>query len=135
MAGTLSELRAGLKTRLETIDGLRVATQIPEQINPPVAVITRQRVDYHQAMAGGLTEWSMQVQLIAGRMADQHSQRLIDDWLSWDSTKSIRKAIEGDRTLDGAAETCKVVSADALTSVQVGDAEYLGVTVDIVVYA
>lgn len=135
MAGTLSRLRAGLRDRLATVDGLRVAEQIPEQVNPPVAVITRQTVDYHQAMGGGNTEWSMQVQLIAGRMADQQSQRLIDEWLSWSGNKSVRAAIEADRTLGGAAHTCKVTSADALTTVQIGDAEYLGVTLNVTVYA
>lgn len=135
MAGTLSSLRSGLKDRLATIPGLRVAEQIPEQINPPVAVITRQSVEYHGAMSGGSSEWSMQVQLIAGRMAEQQSQRLIDEWLSWSGTKSVRAAIEADRTLGGAAHTCKVTSADALTTVQVGDAEYLGVTLNVTVYA
>lgn len=135
MAGTISSLRSGLKDALSTIPGLRVAEQIPEQINPPVAVITRQTVDYHQAFRGGSSEWSMQVQLIAGRMAEQQSQRLIDEWLSWSGSKSIRAAIEADQTLGGAAHSCKVTSADALTTIQVGDSEYLGVTVNITIFA
>jgi hypothetical protein len=108
---------------------------VPEQINPPAAIITRAEVDYTQNMSGGLTEWSMQVQLIAGRMADQQSQRQIDAWLSWDGDQSVRQALEADRTLGGNCQTSRVTGADALSSVQVGDSEYIGVTVAVTVWA
>jgi hypothetical protein len=100
MAGKLSDLRAGLAKNLGTIPGLRVAQLVPEQVNPPVAVLTRSTVNYHLDMRGGLTEWQMQVQLVAGRMADQQAQRTIDAWLDWDGDYSVRRAIESDQTLD-----------------------------------
>jgi hypothetical protein len=77
----------------------------------------------------------MQVQLVAGRMADQQAQRTIDAWLDWDGDYSVRRAIESDQTLDGSAQTCIVTSADALTTLQIGDSEYLGVVVNVTVYA
>lgn len=135
MAGSLSELKAGLGERLATIPKLRVAQQIPEQINPPIAVISRSTVTYHRDMGGGTTQWEMQVQLIAGRMADRAAQRTIDEWLSWDGPKSVRAAIEADGTLGGVALTTIVTEADALASFQIGDSEYLGVTVSVTVYA
>jgi len=135
MAGTLSDLRNGLADRLKTIPGLRVSALVPEQINPPMAVITRSSVNYHRDMRGGTTEWTMQVQLLAGRMADQQAQRTIDAWLDWDGTSSVRAAIEADRTLGGAAQTCIVTDAESLTSIQVGDSEYLGVIFNVTVWA
>jgi hypothetical protein len=135
MAGKLSDLRAGLAKNLSTIPGLRVAQLVPEQVNPPVAVLTRSTVNYHLDMRGGLTEWQMQVQLVAGRMADQQAQRTIDAWLDWDGDYSVRRAIESDQTLDGSAQTCIVTSADALTTLHIGDSEYLGVVVNVTVYA
>jgi hypothetical protein len=135
MAGNLSDIRKGLLGQLSLVRGLRVSEHVPEQINPPAAIITKAEVDYTQNMSGGLTEWSMQVQLIAGRMADQQSQRQIDAWLSWDGDQSVRQAIEADRTLGGNCQTSRVTSADALSSVQVGDSEYIGVTVAVTVWA
>lgn len=135
MAGVLSDLKKGLAERLRTVPGLRVSAQIPEQVNPPMAVVTRSAVSYHGDMRGGLTEWTMQVQLLAGRMADQQAQRTIDGWLSWDGAQSVRAAIEGDRTLGGVAQTLIVTDAEALTSIQVGDSEYLGVIFNVTVYA
>ena len=135
MAGELSTIRKGLATALGRVDRLRVSELIPEQVNPPVAVITRASVDYTQAMSGGLTEWSMQVQLVAGRMADQQTQRQIDAWLSWDNPQSVRQAIEADRSLGGACQTCLVTDAEALTAIQIGDSEYIGVTVNVTIWA
>jgi hypothetical protein len=135
MAGNLSDIRKGLVGQLALVRGLRVSEHVPEQVNPPAAIITRAEVDYTQNMSGGLTEWSMQVQLIAGRMADQQSQRQIDAWLSWDGDQSVRQAIEADRTLGGNCQTSRVTSADALSSIQVGDSEYIGVTIAVTVWA
>jgi hypothetical protein len=135
MAGSLGDIKKGLAGRLSTVRGLRVAQQIPEQVNPPMAVITRASVNYHLDMRGGLTQWQMQVQLLAGRMADQQAQRTIDGWLDWDGDKSIRAAIEADGTLGGVAQDCIVTDAEALSSIQVGDSEYLGVVFNVTVYA
>ena len=135
MAGSLSDIKKGLAEALANVPGLRVAEQIPEQINPPVAVISRSAVDYTQAMSGGLTEWTMEIELIAERMAEQHSQRTIDGWLSWDGPSSVRKAIEADRTLSGNVQTCIVTGAQTLHSLSVGDADYLGVTMSVTIYA
>jgi hypothetical protein len=135
MAGNLSDIRKGLAGQLAQVRGLRVFEQVPEQINPPAAVITRASVDYSVNAGGGLTEWSMQVQLVAGRMADQQSQRQIDAWLSWEGAQSVRAALEADRTLGGNCQTSRVTTADALVSIQVGDSEYIGVTLNVTVWA
>ena len=135
MAGNLSDIKQGLADRLATVPRLRVSPQIPEQVNPPVAVVSRARVDYHRDMAGGTTEWTMQVQLIAGRMAERQSQRTIDAWLSWDGPASVRQAIEADGTLGGVALDTVVTDADALTTFQIGDSEYIGVTMNVRVWA
>ncbi len=135
MAGSLSDIKKGLADRLKTVPKLRVSAQIPEQVNPPAAVISRASVNYHRDMAGGTTEWTMQVQLIAGRMADQQAQRTIDAWLAWDGDRSVRRAIEADGTLGGAALDTIVTDADALATFQIGDSEYIGVTLNVTVWA
>jgi hypothetical protein len=135
MAGNLSDIRKGLSGQLALVRGLRVSEMVPEQINPPAAIITRASVDYSLNAAGGLTEWDMQVQLVAGRMADQQSQRQIDAWLSWDGDQSVRQALEADRTLGGNCQTSRVTGADALVSIQVGDSDYVGVTLSVTVWA
>lgn len=135
MAGNLSDIRKGLADQLGLVRGLRVSEMVPEQINPPAAVVTRASVDYSLNAGGGLSEWDMQVQLVAGRMADQQSQRQIDAWLSWDGPQSVRAVLEADRTLGGNCQTLRVTTADALVSIQIGDSEYIGVTLNVTVWA
>jgi hypothetical protein len=36
---SITELRAGIKTNLATINGLRVSDYQPDNINPPVAIV------------------------------------------------------------------------------------------------
>jgi len=75
------------------------------------------------------------VQLVAGRMADQQTQRQIDAWLSLDNPQSVRQAIEADRSLGGACQTCLVTDAEALATFQIGDSEYIGVTINVTIWA
>jgi len=135
MAGTASALQAGLTTRLNTVSGLRVADHLPEQINPPVAVIQIQSVTYHRAMGGGLSEWLFMVSAIAGRMGDRPAQTKLDGWMSYDGDQSIRAAIEADSTLGGACSTLKVADMISIRPISLGDAAYLACEFNIIIHA
>lgn len=121
--------------RLATIPGLRVADHLPEQINPPMAVIQLQSVTYHRAMRGGLSEWEFTISLVAGRMGDRPAQRQLDSWMSWDGSQSVRAAIEGDTTLGGACSTLKVADMIAVRPLSLGDAAYLTCEFNVIVHA
>jgi hypothetical protein len=47
----------------------------------------------------------------------------------------VRQAIEADGTLGGVALDTVVTDADALTTFQIGDSEYIGVTMNVRVWA
>lgn len=135
MAGSASSIQAALGVRLATISGLRVADHLPEQINPPMAVVQLQSVTYHRAMKGGLSEWQFTISLIAGRMGDRPAQRQLDSWMSWDGNQSVRAAIEGDTTLAGACSTLKVADMIAVRPLSLGDAAYLTCEFNVIVHA
>lgn len=135
MAGEASSIQESLGMRLATIPGLRVADHLPEQINPPMAVIQLQSVTYHRAMKGGLSEWEFTISLVAGRMGDRPAQRQLDSWMSWDGSQSVRAAIEGDTTLGGACSTLKVADMIAVRPLSLGDAAYLTCEFNVIVHA
>jgi hypothetical protein len=135
MAGTASSLQTALGVRLATISGLRVADHLPEQVNPPMAVIQMQSVTYHRAMAGGLSEWEFTVSLVAGRMGDRVAQRYLDGWMSYAGSQSVRAAIEGDKTLGGNCSTLKVGDMVAVRPLSLGDASYLTCEFNVTVHA
>lgn len=135
MAGSASSIQTALGVRLATISGLRVADHLPEQINPPMAVVQLQSITYHRAMNGGLSEWQFTISLIAGRMGDRPAQRQLDSWMSWDGSQSVRAAIEADKTLAGACSTLKVNDMIAVRPLSLGDAAYLTCEFNVIVHA
>lgn len=125
MAGSGLDIQDGLALALGAIPDLRVADHLPEQLNPPVAVIQVQSVTYHRAMRGGLSTWDYVVSVIAGRMGERSAQRTLDQWMSYDGPWSVREALEADQTLGGVASTVKVNDMLAVRPVSLGDAAYL----------
>lgn len=135
MAGTALDIQDKLAEALQTIPGLRVADHLPEQINPPIAVIQVQSVTYHRAMQGGLSTFEYVISVVAGRLGDRTAQRTLDAWMSWDGALSVRAALEDDQTLSGVAKTVKVNDMLAVRPVSLGDAAYLSVEFNVYVNA
>ena len=135
MPATVSQVAAGLAARMATISGLRTFTYQPEQLNPPFAYPQRNSVTYHRAVGGGdvVMDWSVFV--IAGRWTDRTAHALLDEFLSFSGTKSIRAAIEGDTTLGGVCQTLIVRSGLDISSLEAAGAEFLQIQLQVEVHA
>jgi hypothetical protein len=133
--GTLSQIRVALGRALRTINGMRTSEHMPEQLNPPVAVIQLDRVDYHGAMQGGLRTFQFLVILVVGRMGERSSQEFLDRLTDFGGPDSVRDAIESDPTLGGVVWACKVTGARSVRPFNIGDAAYLGVEFEVEVQA
>lgn len=132
---TLTELRDGLAKRLATIPGLRTSAVVPDQVNPPVAIVSVDSIVYDQAHARGLDEYTFNVTLVGQRISERSAQAAIDAYLAPSGSKSIKAAIEADRTLGGIAQTTRVTDMTGIAPVTVGDASYITATLTVVVYA
>ena len=64
MAVTLTEIRDALATRLATVTGLRQSADVPDNPNPPIAVIAPNTVSYDTAFQGGLTTYTFVITVI-----------------------------------------------------------------------
>jgi hypothetical protein len=131
---SISLIRKGLGTNLGTIRGLRVAETIPDNPSPPIAVIALGNVTYDGAFDGGLTIYNFTVSVIVGRVAEREAQRRLDTFISTDDG-SIKKAIESEKSLDGAAYDVRVSEMNNIGAVQLGDATYLACDFAVQVYA
>lgn len=121
----IQQLRTALATNLATITGLRTSVDIPDNPNPPIAIVQLIRVEYHQDMRNGMSEYTFGVQVIVGRADDRSAQRNLDAYCSSDSASSVRGAIESNRTLSGYAYDCVVTEMSSYGSVLVNDTTYL----------
>jgi len=132
-------IRAGLKTRLETISSLvAVYDTVPDRVVAPSAVVAvgSPVADYHDSMSGAggaLTRFNFEVIVLAARWEPTAGQDQIAAYIS--GSGSVPTAIEGDATLGGDASTTQVTRCVDLGQIQVADSQYYGGRFTVEVYA
>jgi hypothetical protein len=132
---SLSALRAGIATRLATITGLRNAATVPDNPNPPIAVVLPNSIDYHTAFAKGMQTYSFTVILIVGRVDERTAQNKLDGFVSSTGASSVKLAIEGDKTLGGAAFDVIVTEMRNYGQLSIGEVVYLSAEFSVLCYA
>lgn len=132
---SIADIRAGLATNLATISGLRVATEIPDNPSPPIAVLQLQSITYDGAMAKGMTTYNFLISVIVGRPAEREAQRRLDAYASSTGSQSIKLAVESDKSLDGSAYDVRVSDMTNIGAVLLGEATYLAADFICTVYA
>ena len=125
MPATVQQQAAGLETRLVTITGLRVFDHVPDNFAPPCAFVLPDSINYWEGFSGGDAQHRWTVTVIVGRTADRAAQRSLFEYISYSAPKSVRAAIEADRTLGGVCQTLLVERADNIRMLTQGDANYL----------
>lgn len=132
---TVTGMRTALATNLGTISGIRTYSDIPDNPMMPAAVVQLQSTSYDQAFQRGLTEYNYIVTVIFGRVATSSAQRSMDQLIDDDGGRSIKTAIESDKTLDGNAFDVRVTEMTNITSITIGDITYLSADFAVIVYA
>lgn len=132
---SITDIRDAIQTNLATISGLRTASEVPDNVNPPMAIVQLQSVDYNGAFANGMTTYSFLVSVIVGRAAERTSQRKLNAYASTGSG-GIKDAIESDKTLGGNAYDVRVEAMTNIAAVSLGEnISYLSADFVVTVYA
>jgi hypothetical protein len=133
---SITDLRNGIANNLATIAGLRTSATIPDQINPPIAVVVPQSITYDTAFARtGGDQHEFIVTVIVGRVDERSAQNRLDAYCSGTGTGSIKTAIESDKTLGGKAFTCRCTDLRNYTQISLADSTYLAAEFVVQVYA
>jgi hypothetical protein len=132
---SISELRAGIKTNLATISGLRVSDFQPDNINPPVAIVFPQGVNYDETFQRGMQTYTFVVQVVVGRQSERSGQNSIDAYCSSTGASSIKLAIESNKTLGGKAFDTRVTDMRNYGELLVGEVNYLSAEFVVLCYA
>ena len=132
---SISDLRDGIVANLQTIPGLRTSATIPDNPNPPIAIVQLNRVQYHQDFQRGMTEYNFAVQVIVGRVDERSAQANLDAFCSSTGASSIILAIESDRLLGGKAFSLIVTEMTNYGSVLISDVTYLAAEFNVRVLA
>lgn len=132
---SISELRDGIAANLATISGLRTSATIPDNPNPPIAIVQLNRVQYHQDFKRGMTEYNFSVQVVVGRVDERTAQSNLDAYCSSTGSSSIILAVESDRSLGGKAFDAIVTEVSNYGSVTISDIVYLAAEFNVRVLA
>jgi hypothetical protein len=131
----ITAIRQGIATNLATISGLRTSAELPDNPNPPTAVVALETIDYDGAFQQGVTTFMFTVIVIVGKQSDRISQRSLNQYASQNGERSIKTAVESDRSLGGNAMDCRVRGMTSVGSLQLNDTEYMAAEFSVAVYA
>lgn len=104
----VGDVRDGLVTALDTIDGLNVAKWIGQNIRVPMAVVGWPTVTYDEAMQRGLDTWTIPIQIFVGLADNRTAVNRLEDYMDGAGAMSVKAAIEADTTLGGACDDVRV---------------------------
>jgi len=90
-------------------------------------------IDFDLNANRGADTFTFIVYVLVGRADDRTAQNRLDGYVVGES--SVKAAIEADRTLGGAANTCRVTTMRNYQQVSIGETVYLGVEFEVEVVA
>jgi len=129
----ISQVREAIGKNIQNISGVRVYDQIPDVVVPPCAVVGQLDFTFDVNNARGLDQASVDVFVIVQRISERAGQDKLDELLAGTGSKSIKTAIESDRTLGGLVNTLRVISAESGTY-STGDQTFLSYRYNLTVW-
>ncbi len=129
----ISKVRERIGKNIERISGIRIYDQIPDVVVPPCAIVGQLDFTFDIDNARGLDQASVDVYVIVQRISERAGQEKLDELLGGTGNKSIKTAIESDRTLGGLVDTLRVISAESGTY-QTGDQTFLSYRYNLAVW-
>jgi hypothetical protein len=133
---SVKDMRVAIAKNLATITGLRVTPYVPDNPNAPAAFIEPQSINYDLTFHRGLDEFDFDVTLLVQRVTSERvGQDNLDEYVNSSGAKSVKSAIELDRTLGGLVQDCRVTSLSSYGQVSYGDTTYLGAVFSVKVYS
>lgn len=135
---TIPQIRNALGAQIgANAQGLRDATTVPDEINPPVCVVRPSRgkvIDYQETFDGG-QHFYFEAVVLAAVGATRAAQTLLDGFLSPTGAASVLQAVQKDPTLGGVVSWAAVTQAQGYGLVQWAGVDYLGSTLIVEVMA
>jgi hypothetical protein len=132
---SITDLRTAIATNLATISGLRTSPTLPDNPNPPIALVTPISVSFDDSFKRGMQTYTFVISVIVGRVDERTAQNKLDAFVSSTGTQSIKLAVESDKTLGGKAFDCRVTEMRNYGELTIGDVIYLSAEFTLLCYA
>jgi hypothetical protein len=132
---SITDLRTAIATNLATISGLRTSPTLPDNPNPPIALVTPISVSFDDSFKRGMQTYTFVISVIVGRVDERTAQNKLDAFVSSTGSQSIKLAVESDKTLGGNAFDCRVTEMRNYGELTIGDVIYLSAEFTLLCYA
>ncbi|CAB4173650.1 hypothetical protein UFOVP1186_21 [uncultured Caudovirales phage] len=114
MASTIKDIRAALASAVGAVGTIQASPYILGNPVPPSAHVfpagEAGDIEYDMAMGRGIDLVPFTVEVFEGSPHDQAAQTNLDLYLASSGTRSVKQALEVDKTLGGLVEDLRVVS-------------------------
>lgn len=134
MSVDIQAIRERIAVNLATVPGLRTAENIPDLVNPPIAVVSLEQIAYDGAFQQGLTTLEFNIFVVVSRASERMAQRSLNQYVAPIGTYSIKSAVESDRRLNNLVADLRVRSVTNIGSLQLDDQEYVAAEFAVAVY-
>jgi hypothetical protein len=125
---TVQQIRTGIKTRLDTIDGLRAQASWTDSVNSPAAIVVRRSTEFDTSFDAESDDYGFAVTVLI-KLSNQRAQETLDAYLAGSGASSIRAAINGDPTLGGVVDFARAASVGRDRIVEWAGIKYLAADV------
>jgi hypothetical protein len=132
---SITDLRTAIATNLATISGLRTSPTLPDNPNPPIALVTPISVSFDDSFKRGMQTYTFVISVIVGRVDERTAQNKLDAFVSSTGSQSIKLAVESDKTLGGNAFDCRITEMRNYGELTIGDVIYLSAEFTLLCYA
>ena len=135
MTISISALRAGAQTNLDTISALRtVYDYIPDTAPAtPSAIVGNVSIEWDEANSRGLDTATFSVYVVVSRMSERSGQDTLDTLLAGSGAGSVKTALEAGGNLGGSCSTMRVTRATPI-SISMGGVEFFAYEYEVEAY-
>jgi hypothetical protein len=132
---TISALRAGAQTQLDTVSTFRtIYDYVPDTAPPtPSAIVGNVSLEWDEAMQRGLDRATFSVYVVVSRMAERSGQETLDSLLAGSGAGSVKTALEAGGNLNGSCSTMRVTSATPI-SITMGGVDFFAYEYEVEAY-
>jgi hypothetical protein len=135
MTITISALRAGAQTQLDTVSTFRtIYDYVPDTAPPtPSAIVGNVSLEWDEAMQRGLDRATFSVYVVVSRMAERSGQETLDSLLAGSGAGSVKTALEAGGNLNGSCSTVRVTTATPI-SITMGGVDFFAYEYEVEAY-
>lgn len=108
----IARCRAGLAANLRQIEDLQVSEYVLSNPTYPTAVIFLGRTEYDKAFSRGLDSLIFRIRVVVAAVTDIGAETNLDEYLDTSGPRSIKQAVEAERTLGGACDDLRVTETE-----------------------